>query len=280
MRGREKRWQEWAVLLVLLPLLLGAGAAPERTLTPDPAAERELVERINQSREQNGLAKLETNPRLSEAARAHALEMAKHLQLTHRFPEEPELRQRVAATGLGFDFVGENVGRGSDAAGLHEEFLHSPGHRANILHVHPNAVGVGAVRVGEDLFVAEDFAHLVPDYAPQQVEELVARSIAELRKQAKLPPLSRTSAGTPRGEACDMARRDSVTFTSGAYPTMGGTLQTIAYATPDPAPLPEALREVVINKRPESFSVGACSARTASYPSGAYWIVVVFYSSP
>jgi hypothetical protein len=55
-------------------------------------------------------------------------------------------------------------------------------------------------------------------------------------------------------------------------------LQTIAYATADPASLPETLRRVAAGQRPESFSVGACSGRTASFPSGAYWIVVVFYS--
>lgn len=169
-----KSWPGRATLLVLLPALVGAGGTPERALAPDAAAESELVERINATREQSGLPKLEPSSKLAEAARAHALEMAERMQLTHRFAEEPELRQRIAVTGLRFDFLAENVGRGSDARWLHEEFLHSPGHRENILHAQANAVGVGAVRVGEDLFVAEDFAHVVPDYAPQQVEELVA----------------------------------------------------------------------------------------------------------
>lgn len=76
-----------------------------------------------------------------------------------------------------------------------------------------------------------------------------------------------------------MAQRDSLQFTHGGYPSVPGTLKTIAYATPDPARLPESLRDLVTRKRPDSFSVGACSARTASFPSGAYWIVVVFYFS-
>ena len=76
-----------------------------------------------------------------------------------------------------------------------------------------------------------------------------------------------------------MAQRDSVEFSHQAAPGLRGTRQTIAYATADPARLPEALRELVARKRPDSFSVGACSGRTASYPSGAFWIVVVFYFS-
>lgn len=266
-----------AALVVLLPALLNAGAPPARWT--DSAAERELVERINQSREQNGLPRLGLNSRLGEAARAHSVQMAKRMLLTHRLADEPELRDRVAGTGLRFDFVGENVGRGDDAASMHEEFLHSPGHRANILHVRASEVGVGAVRVGEDLFVTEDFAHVVPDYEPQQVEELVARGIAELRKAAKLPRLYRTALGAAREEACHMAQRDSVEFSRGALPDRAGRMQTIAYATADPAPLPETLRQLAASKLPESFSVGACSGRTASYPSGGYWIVVVFYTS-
>ena len=76
MRGGITPWQGRAAVLALLPALLGAGGAPQRTPAPDSAAERELVERINVSREGSGLPKLEANVRLSEAARAHSQEMA------------------------------------------------------------------------------------------------------------------------------------------------------------------------------------------------------------
>lgn len=270
-------WPGRAVLLILLPALLGAGGAPGRILDLDASGERELVERINRSREGQGLPRLEWSSKLAEAARAHSLSMAKRGQLTHRLPDEPELRQRVASTGLRFDFVGENVGRGGDSRELHNDFLHSPGHRANILDPRANVVGVGAVRAGEDLYVTEDFAHSVPDYEPEEVEKLVAQGIEDLRQQARLPRLRRGAAQPLREDACIMARRDRVEFTHGAYPAVHGTLQTVAYATADPASFPENLRRAAASKQPESFSVGACSGRTASFPSGGYWVVVVFY---
>ncbi|MDP9263798.1 MAG: CAP domain-containing protein, partial [Acidobacteriota bacterium] len=203
-----RSWLGRAVLLALLPLLLGAGGGRELSVAPDLAAERELVERINQSRQRNGLPKLEPDPRLAEAARAHALEMARQGHVTHRFPPEPALRGRVAVTGLRFDFVGENVGLNRDAELSHHEFLSSPGHRENILDPRANAVGVGAVRTGEDLWVTEDFAHVVPDYDPAEAEELVVRLIAGLRKQAGQPPLLRGELGPVRQEACAMAQTD------------------------------------------------------------------------
>jgi hypothetical protein len=279
-RGIEPYWwPDRALLLVLLPALALAGGRREPILDLDSGAEHELAERINHSREEQGLPKLEWSRQLAEAARTHSLEMANRRQLTHRFPEEPELRQRVSSTGLRFDLVGENVGRSGDVDSMHEGFLRSPGHRANILEPRANAVGVGAVRLGDELFVTEDFAHTVPDYEPEEVEKLVAQGIEELRKQARLPRLSHAASQPLREQACDMARRDSVRFDRGAYPRTRGALQNIAYATGDPASLPEPLRKLAASQQPESFSVGACSARTASFPSGGYWVVVVFYSS-
>lgn len=276
MRSELRSWPGRAVLVVLLPALVGVGGRPERGPEVDSDAEHELVRRINHSRKEAGLPKLELSNKLREAARRHALEMARRAQLTHRFAGEPELRQRVAATGLRFDLVGENVGRSPDVSDLHAGFLRSPAHRENILHPQENAVGVGAVRVGGELFVTEDFAHVVPDYDPERVEKLVARGIAELRRQARLPELARSASKPLREQACDMARRDSIEFNRRAYPARG-TQQTLAYATADPAPLPQTLRQMAASRRPLSFAVGACSAHSPSYPSGGYWVVVVFY---
>jgi len=280
MRRRANPWPEPAALLILLPVLLGAAGAPERAVAPDPAAERELVERINDVRARNGLPRLELSPRLAEAARAQALEMARQRSVSHRFPQEEGLRQRVAVTSLRFDFVGENVGRNRDAEKAHREFLSSPGHRENILDPRANAVGIGAVRTEEDgdnLWVAEDFAHVVPDYEPLQVEQVVAAHIAELRQQAGQPPLQRAELGPVRQEACAMSLTDQVSAGHQAAPHLRGTLHTIAYSSADPERIPEQLRDEVQRERPGSFSVGACFSRTPGYPAGAYWVVVVFY---
>ena len=272
-----RSWPGGAVLFALLPLLVGAGGGRELSVAPDLAAERELVERINQSRERNGLPKLRLNSRLAEAARAHAWEMARQGHVTHRFPQEPALRGRVAVTGLRFDFVGENVGLNRDAELSHLEFMSSPGHRENILNPRANAVGVGAVRTGEDLWVTEDFAHVVPDYEPEQAEEVVVRLIKDLRKQSGQPPLQRGELGPVRQEACAMAQTDRVDANHLAAPGLRGTLHTIAYSSADPERIPGQLRDEAEHQRPQSFSVGACFARTTSYPAGAYWVVVVFY---
>src|SRR5439155_20404421 len=56
---------------------------------------------------------------------------------------------------------GENVGCAGDADQMHQAFMRSPGHRANILGDW-NAVGVGAYE-GRLLWGTEDFAKVQPD---------------------------------------------------------------------------------------------------------------------
>jgi hypothetical protein len=45
----------------------------------------------------------------------------------------------------------------------------------------------------------------------------------------------------------------------------------------EPDQLPGEAQKAVADPRLRSFAVGACFARSASYPNGAYWIAVAFY---
>ena len=78
---------------------------------------------------------------LAAAALAHAQLMAEKRKLSHDFPGEPPLRQRLSAVPL--DRSGENVGFDSSVSGAHEGFMASPPHRANILSGAYTAAGVG-----------------------------------------------------------------------------------------------------------------------------------------
>ncbi|GMA86960.1 hypothetical protein GCM10025868_22100 [Angustibacter aerolatus] len=61
-----------------------------------------------------------------------------------------------------FRVVGENVGVGGSEAGLHSAFMHSPGHRANILSKDYTQVGIGVAFGGGRTWVAEVFRKPAP----------------------------------------------------------------------------------------------------------------------
>src|SRR5260370_14145042 len=122
--------------LVLAPFLLGLGllsgaACAQGTPSAD---DMKLFALLNQERERAGLARLQWDPRLAESARYHAQRMVQHRQLAHLFPGELDMGERVAATGIRFDAVAENVAYAPRVQDPHQRVMHSPPHRANISH--------------------------------------------------------------------------------------------------------------------------------------------------
>ena len=135
------------VLTLLLSALLGtAGGGPVAVAGP---SEGELVARIQHSRYYAGLGSYTVAPDLVAMARRHSAEMASRRSVHHN----PRLTDACCWT-----VIGENVGSGADAEVLHEAFMRSSPHRANILSTRFVEVGVGTA-VGSDgrLYVTEVF---------------------------------------------------------------------------------------------------------------------------
>jgi len=113
-----------ALSVMVVGLAVPAQAGPEGT----------LFSRINSSRSASGLAPLETYWDLTDDARAHSARMMDRGSIYHN----PSLG---SVTGV-WQALGENVGMGIDLNAMHDAFMNSPGHRANILGNY-NYVGVG-----------------------------------------------------------------------------------------------------------------------------------------
>lgn len=92
-------------------------------------AEKSLFEAANRERKAQGLSLLKWNEALAKAARAHALEMARHNLVAHRLPGEPTLPARATRAGAHFRSLSGNVVKASSAAAAHSQFMHSAAHR-------------------------------------------------------------------------------------------------------------------------------------------------------
>jgi uncharacterized protein YkwD len=124
----------------------------------DIQAERQLLDLTNQARAEAGLAPLQSDEGLTQAARRHSALMASQKQLSHDLPGEPGLPQRLAATSpLQLSAEGENVGLAPSVADVHRGFMHSPHHRENVLDPDYNVAGFAVVRNGNTVYVTEDF---------------------------------------------------------------------------------------------------------------------------
>ena len=150
MEPRIRRGMMMALTIMICSLAYGQ--------TPIVRAERELFASINQARRANGLPALLWNEALATAARRHAGIMAERGSAQHGFPGEPNLSARAKQAGAHFGWLSENVIQGSSPEFIHEQFMKSPPHRANILDKEMDSVGIGVVEQGRQLFAVEDFS--------------------------------------------------------------------------------------------------------------------------
>lgn len=125
-------------MALLVGLLVFAGTTA--VASASPSEEGEFVALINQSRQAAGLAPLAVSNALVAGARAHTAEMIPTGTIFH------STSAQLSAVTTGWAVLGENVGKGPNPSVLHQAFMASPTHKANILGGYDH-VGVG---VGHD----------------------------------------------------------------------------------------------------------------------------------
>jgi hypothetical protein len=167
-----------AVLLALvLPLTL-VGSQPAIA-----GSESEFISRTNGARTSRGLRAYAVRGDLTGIARRQAARMAARGEIYHN----PNLTSEVS----GWSSVGENVGRGSSVASIHDAFMGSSAHRSNILSTVYTEVGIGTATSGSgEIFVSEVFRRPSGTvvYAPAPPPPPVVQR----------PVLQRASRGAPR----------------------------------------------------------------------------------
>ena len=148
-----------AAVVASLTAAAPAGAqvsACSSAATPPSQANVAQVERavlclLNRERTSRGLARLRSDGKLARAADAHSHDMVQRAYFDHTSPGGSTMLSRIRATGWfsggrGYS-VGENLAWGAgDQAGpasIVELWMHSPGHRANILNASFRKIGVG-----------------------------------------------------------------------------------------------------------------------------------------
>jgi uncharacterized protein YkwD len=148
------------VLIPLLVLVLPAlGAASAQAACPGASTSpRTLAQArgatlclLNAERARHGLHPLRLDHRLRSAADRYSEEMVRDGFFAHIAPDGSTLPQRLAAAGYSdWQRIGENIawgsGRRATPASIFSTWMHSPGHRANILDGAYREIGVGVAR--------------------------------------------------------------------------------------------------------------------------------------
>lgn len=238
--------------------------------------EQRLVDQLNKSRADAGLAPLKVDERLADAARKHSELMADKSELAHVLSGEAEVADRLAATGLNFNRSGENVGYNSEFNGLHSNFMKSPPHRENILNPKYTLVGIGIVKDDEGVYWAtEDFAHGIVQRTSDEAEDAVAETFDSLRKKSGNAPLKRGDGAQVHDLACSMSTTGKMD--PRRVLALSGVHQAITYTNSRPEQMPASAQQAARSKALSGYAVGACFASDKSNPGGTYFVVMAFY---
>lgn len=151
--------------------LLVVSAPPSRGQESGPA--RTLFESANHARAARGLAPLKWSDTLAAAARQHAQQMAAQNTLSHQLPGELAMVDRASQAGAHFSSLAENVAEGASAESIHQQWMNSRPHRANLLDPHLDSVGIAVAGRGGVLFAVEDFSLAVAMLSVEEQEGIV-----------------------------------------------------------------------------------------------------------
>ena len=151
---------------------------------------------------------------------------------------------------------------GPSADTIHEEWMHSPGHRANLLSPDVDRVGIAVVAAHGSLYAVADYSRGVEQLNASQVEARVAAlihasGVAILRDPSAARAACETDEGMPRAEPV-------------AHFVM-------RWQDADLTVLPQALAERLASGKYRQAAVGSCPAQLAGGSFTAYRVAVLLY---
>jgi uncharacterized protein YkwD len=196
------------------PVEKSKGARPgatrgEKPVDPIAAA---LLDAHNRVRENEEKTPLKLSAKLSQAAAAHAKDMAEHHKADHVGSDESTVGDRVKRTGYPYVVVGENIADGQKTVlEVMTGWLESPSHRENIL---ADFTEMGGARAKDDRGVYYWCVTLGTPITQLKPKEAAAALVKYLNEDRKKHKKSLLKAETQIGKAAMeisavMAKKDT-----------------------------------------------------------------------
>jgi hypothetical protein len=241
--------------LATLPMAFAQRGALPNVMT----ANQQIMALANQARAGAGAGRLEWDPALAAAALYHCRRMAAEGPIAHRYSGEADLAERTGQAGAHFDLIEENVAVGQSAAGIHEQWMHSPGHRTNLMNPDVNRIGVAVVESRGVLYAVADYSRVVQSLTASQVEARVVglikeRGVSIVADASAARRACGSDSGVPQGAGFVMRWQ-------------GAELGR----------LPRALEDRLASGSYRRAAVGSCAARGENGSFTAYRLAVLLY---
>ncbi len=124
----------------------------------DSSLEIKMIDLVNKDRSEHGLAPLIRDEELTKVARQHSRDMFVRGYFSHVTPDGKDPFDRMKANDIRFITAGENIALAQTISIAQYGFMHSPGHRANILNPAFGHIGIGILDRGIfGLMISQEF---------------------------------------------------------------------------------------------------------------------------
>jgi hypothetical protein len=251
-----------SILTMLLAFLPASAERQTDTLPVIQPAAVQLLALVNQARAAAGAGPLRWDENLSLAARKHCQRMAAEGPISHRYAGELGLSERAGLAGAHFDLIEENIAIGKTPEEINDEWMHSQGHRENMLNPAVDRVGIAVVASRGILYATADYAHGVQALSREQVEA----HIAGLMKPSGVSILPNPALAR---EAC---HTDSGAPKAGVPPTF-----VMRWQDSDINHLPKTLTDQLASGHYRAAAVGSCDPVGVDGTFTAYRVAVLLY---
>ena len=256
-----------ACLISAVSIAAGQGpAAPSSENANRPADAPAMAEQLfalaNQARTSGGLRPLGWDSALAAAALQHCMRMTAEGPIAHRYGGEPSLTDRAGRSGAHFSLIEENIAVGAYPAQIHQGWMNSPDHRANLLNPDIDRVGIAVVAHGGVIYAVADYSQAVPVLTRVQVEDafadmLRARGLSVLKNPEEARAYCASSGR--------FAGREAPNF-------------LIRWQNADVTELPAELAQKVASGEYRQAAVGSCSPQDVEGEFTVYRVAVFLYN--
>lgn len=255
--------QKGLILCLALGASVALAQAPMQDLRSGTIQQEawQMVQLANQARASAGVGPLEWDPALAAAARQHCLRMASEGPISHRYGGEPDLTERAGQAGAHFSLIEENVAVGPTPGSIHNAWMHSPEHRANLLSRDVDRVGVAIVASRGVLYAVADYERVVPVLTQVQLESAIAGLLRGYSLRILNDPTGARASCSDDRKAKDRRPPGFLMLWQGA----------------DVAHLPKELVNRIASGQFHEAAVGSCPAQSDEGSFTAYRVAVLLY---
>ena len=244
----------------------------------DEAAEKQLVDLLEQDRKKAGLAPVEWNMSLRDTAHMHAVELTKHTEMAAEFPGELDLTHRLALSNVRIAAAAEVMAESSSLEHAHDYWAANPTTYSHAMSSKYTDIGVAALKHNGRYYFVIDLVEALSKIGVDELEAVVVKAVQDYRVQRKIMPLTLADTKRLRRVACDMAKSGSLAkqqidpslLETGGH-IRNGDAQVISFTVIQPADLPASITRLAADPTITTFAVGGCIGQNS------YYVSTVFY---